>query len=276
MPKLLRDSSGIKKRKLFLMVCVAFFFSSCATIPPSTVIIPSAVVPPSVPTTKLPALSVSQPHPADLHPDVIHVIAPGETLGMLSKMYDVPVNTIVSGNHLKEGALLLPGRSLVIPRAAPLRSVVTIFPNRKWKYIIIHHSATIRGDSLAFNGAHLQRGFSGGVGYDFVIDNGTLSKVDGEIEMTPRWIKQQDGSHCKASHMNKKAIGICLVGNFDEGKVSEPQMTSLVYLLNTLRHYYKIPVRKIMGHGQVRGADTDCPGKKFPWQEFKRRLTSVS
>ena len=262
----------MKKRGLFLMVCTAFFFSSCATVPPSTVIVPGPKAPSKTTVAKTPVSAVLKASPAVLRPDAIHVVGLGETLGMIGKMYDVPVSAIASANHLKGDAVLPPGRSLVIPKASAFRSVVTLFPNKKWKYIIIHHSATPRGDSLAFNGAHLKRGFIGGVGYHFVIDNGTLGKEDGEIEATPRWLKQQDGRHCKASHMNSKAIGVCLVGNFNEGKVSEAQMTSLVDLVNTLRHYYKIPVEKIMGHGQAWGADTDCPGKKFPWHEFNNRL----
>ena len=257
----------MKIRELLLVVGTAFFLSSCATVPPSTVIIPSVTTSSAATGVKTATPVVPQVSPAVLHPDVTHVVGPGETLGMIGQMYDVPAVAIASANHLKVSAALSPGRSLVIPKAAAFRSVITLFPSRKWKYIIIHHSATEEGDSLAFDQYHLRRGFSGGVGYDFVIDNGTLSKVDGEIETAPRWLKQQDGRHCKASHMNKKAIGICLVGNFNEGKVTEAQMASLVYLVGTLRTYYRIPAKKIMGHGQVPGADTDCPGKKFPWQQ---------
>lgn len=268
----------MKKKILFLAVCSAFLFSSCATVPPSTVIVPVAakpsagtVAPPAAPAPAVPPVA-----PAAPRPDVTHIVGPGETLGRISEMYDVPAGVIASANHLKTKAPLIPGSSLVIPKASALRSVITLFPNKKWKYIIIHHSATERGDSLAFDGAHLRRGFIGGVGYDFVIDNGTLGRADGEIEVTPRWLKQQDGRHCKASRMNMKAIGICVVGNFDEGQVSGAQMASLVYLVKTLRHYYKIPVKKILGHGQVRDAETDCPGKKFPWQEFRARLKQAS
>lgn len=265
----------MKNRDLFFVVGMAFFFSSCATVHPSTVIVPNATVPFGAAVTKSPVPLVPPAPPVAVHPDAMHVVGPGETLGMLSKEYNVSAGAIASANHLKEGAALLPGRSLIIPKASVPRSIIMLFPNKKWKYIIIHHSATHRGDSLAFDGAHTRRGFIGGVGYDFVIDNGTLDRADGEIETTPRWLKQQDGRHCKASHMNSKAIGICLVGNFDEEKVSEKQMAALLYLVNTLRHYYKVPVKKIMGHGQVRGADTDCPGKKFPWQEFRSRLGAL-
>jgi len=266
----------MKKYILFLTV---FLFSSCATAPRHTSVSHVPVLnapalkaqvsklPPSMTPAPLP-----QPVPVLSRRNVAHIVAPGETLAMISQMYDVPVDPIVFANHLKKAATLSPGRSLIIPQALAPRSIIPLYPNKKWKYIIVHHSATKEGDSLAFNQYHLKRGFVGGVGYDFVIDNGTLSKVDGQIEATPRWLQQQDGRHCKASHMNQKAIGVCLVGNFNEGKVSERQMAALVYLTETLCHYYRIPEKNIIGHGKVPSADTDCPGKTFPWREFNNRL----
>ena len=90
--------------------------------------------------------------------------------------------------------------------------------------------------------------------------------------MTPRWLKQEDGAHCKASDMNTKGIGISLVGNFNDHGVSKAQMDSLVELVNKLRKYYKIPVSNIMGHKDVEGSNTECPGKNFPWAEFRKRM----
>ncbi len=105
-----------------------------------------------------------------------------------------------------------------------------------------------------------------------MIDNGTKDKQDGQIEVSPRWIKQKEGSHCRAGNMNEKAIGICLVGNFSKDNVDAKQLDALVYLINTLRKYYKIPLKRILGHDQVLGAATECPGRKFPWYKFKDRF----
>ena len=259
--------------KKYILILAVLFFSSCATAPRHP---PAPTAPPPKPAVPHAPVSLpSQPAPVPSRRDVTHVVAPGETVAMLSQMYDVPAGSIVSANHLKKSAALSSGRSLIIPQASAARSIIPLFPNKKWKYIIVHHSATQEGDSLAFNQYHLKRGFVGGVGYDFVIDNGTLSKVDGQIEATPRWLKQQEGRHCKASHMNQKAIGVCLVGNFNQGKMTEHQMEALVYLVEILCRYYKIPEKHILGHCQVPGADTDCPGKLFPWQEFHNRFKST-
>ena len=99
------------------------------------------------------------------------------------------------------------GQALLIPNAAPLKPIIPLYHSDKWKYIIIHHSATDEGNALCFDKSHSLRGFTRGLGYHFVIDNGTKGKLDGQIEISPRWIKQQDGAHTKASGFNKKSIG---------------------------------------------------------------------
>jgi len=163
------------------------------------------------------------------------------------------------------------GQRIIIPHASKIKPVISLIPSKKWRYIIIHHSATDQGNSTDIHYSHLRRGWDG-AGYHFIIDNATRGKQDGQIEITPRWLKQQDGAHCKAADMNTKGIGICLIGNFSEQRLSRKQMNSLVHLVNELKYYYKIPSRNIMGHGQVYGAKTECPGKNFPWQAFIRKL----
>ncbi|MFH1877257.1 MAG: N-acetylmuramoyl-L-alanine amidase [Candidatus Omnitrophota bacterium] len=226
-------------------------------------------------TTTHHGIKPSQPLPHTAPPiepvrgALTHSVAPGETLWRIAKMYDVDVETIKKSNNIKDVTDLEIGTRLYIPGATPRKRIVTLYPSKKWKYIIVHHSASDRGSATEFNKAHINRGWSG-VGYHFVIDNGTCGKDDGQIESTPRWTKQLDGAHCKAGGMNYNGIGICLVGNFSEptGTVTSRQMNSLVFLVNALSNYYNIPTSHIMGHGQVPGAKTECPGTKFPWAEF--------
>ncbi len=190
-------------------------------------------------------------------------------------MYDVKMEDIARANNLQDPTEIKMGQRLLIPQAAPIRPVINLYPSKKWKYIIIHHSATDEGNAFVFHKSHRNKGWET-VGYHFVIDNGTIGKEKGNIEASPRWIKQKNGAHCKASQMNYRGIGICLVGNFNKEQVSEEQLESLVYLVNTLRQYYEIPKGNIIGHGQVSGARTDCPGKNFPWREFRARLKNPS
>jgi len=246
---------------LGLILVMATFLSSCVTPPPK----PS---PACLPQTRIP------PPPAALRQDTYHIVAPGETLWRISKMYDVPAEEVARANTLTvRDPVLRKGQRLFIPDAAPLIPVITLYPSEKWQYIIIHHSATDEGNALFFDKAHLRKGWDG-VGYHFVIDNGTKGKRDGQIEVSPRWLKNMRGSHCRADGMNYRAIGICLVGNFSKDQPTPRQMQALVDLTAKLMKYYHISRSRVMGHGQVRGASTECPGTRFPWGEFNRRLNA--
>lgn len=225
-------------------------------------------------TGPLKPVGVSPQQPAFVfRQDIYHTVGPGETVWRISKMYDVNIKEVMRANNITSPQDLKMGQRLVIPNAAPLRPVIPLYRSDKWKYIIIHHSATDVGNALDFNKLHNRKGWQG-LGYHFVIDNGSKDKKEGQIEASPRWIKQLNGAHCNASQMNYKGIGICLVGNFSQDRVGEKQMESLVYLVNTLRKYYNIPTSRIIGHGQVPGARTECPGKYFPWHEFYSKLKS--
>ncbi|MFH1406692.1 MAG: N-acetylmuramoyl-L-alanine amidase [Candidatus Omnitrophota bacterium] len=249
------------KAPLFLiLICIAVCFYSCAPAPivKEPVQYPVKVVYPTI----------------EPRTDIWHVVAPGETLWRLSKIYQVNIDDIKRVNNLSNTQTLEMGQRLLIPDATSRKSVIPIYlyDTNKWRYIIIHHSATDEDNSLSLYWMHIKRGFNEGLGYHFVIDNGTYGKGNGEIEISPRWIKQRNGAHCKASGMNTKGIGICLVGNFSKDRVSQKQLDSLVQLVNILREHYKIPKENIMGHGEVPGARTECPGTNFPWYEFWKRL----
>jgi hypothetical protein len=170
------------------------------------------------------------------------------------------------------------------PRAAPMpghpsgtQGAVTAIdwvpraPERKWRFIIVHHSATPTGNAAKFDADHRAQGWDE-LGYDFVIGNGTLSG-DGQIEIGPRWVKQTTGAHCKvAGHpeYNELGIGICLVGNFNETRPTEAQMRSLAWLIRGLMERYHIPKSRVLGHGMLK--PTDCPGKQFDFKDLYSRL----
>jgi N-acetylmuramoyl-L-alanine amidase len=255
----------MKIRLIFLEILLVFVLSSCARAPIKEVSLPSGPF-----TVMGPDRIVTSP--AVPRQDVIHEVAPGETLWRISKMYDVSVDDIAMANEVQDITQLEKGQKLFIPNAAPLISIIPLYPSSKWKYIIIHHSATDVGNALSFDYVHINKKNWKSLGYHFVIDNGTQGTKNGHIEVAPRWLHQEDGAHCKADSMNSRGIGICLVGNFDTEEISSRQMESLMYLVNILKKYYNIDDKHILGHGQVNGAATDCPGKSFPWNEFRRNL----
>jgi hypothetical protein len=147
---------------------------------------------------------------------------------------------------------------------------------KSWSAIIIHHSATERGNAAIFDKDHREINGWDGIGYDFVIGNGTNSG-DGQIEVTFRWKQQITGAHCKTDNnwANKDGIGICLVGHFNNYPPSARQMQSLAELVRFLQKRYNIDTSRIYGHGTTPGARvTDCPGHMFPMARFKSMLDS--
>lgn len=205
-----------------------------------------------------------------------HEVGPMETLWRIAKEYDVDLAILMRANHISNPNEVKVGQRLKIPGTQGIRPVIPLYNTRPWSYIVIHHTATEEGNATSINRSHHQRGFWDGLGYHFLVDNGSFGKLDGQIEISPRWIKQKDGAHCNAAGMNQNGIGIALVGNFSQSNVSSNQLDSLVFLVSTLMKHYKIPLSRVLPHGSVPGKSTECPGKRFPWDTLIKRLRAVT
>jgi hypothetical protein len=148
---------------------------------------------------------------------------------------------------------------------------------RAWTAIVIHHSATDEGNAAIIDKWHRENNGWNGIGYDFVIGNGTNSD-DGEVEPTFRWRGQLTGAHAggtPGNWANEEGIGICLIGDFNRTIPTARQMNSLKQLVRFLQQRYGIPKSRVFGHGSVPGGhDTDCPGARFPMRWFKSNLAN--
>jgi len=56
------------------------------------------------------------------------------------------------------------------------------------------------------------------------------------------------------------AWGIALTGNFQIEHPTEKQLATLRGIVDQLKKIYKIPTENILGHKEVSGAQTACPG----------------
>ena len=149
----------------------------------------------------------------------------------------------------------------------------------RWKYIIVHHSATQVGGAERFDRIHRQPKSLGGqgmdeLGYHFVIGNGT-DTPDGKIEVGTRWIRQKHGAHCRvpgdaSNEYNEHGIGICLVGDFEHSRPSAAQMKSLIYLTNGLLGSTHLAKSAVHYHRDFK--NTKCPGRYFPYSRYERSL----
>ena len=135
----------------------------------------------------------------------------------------------------------------------------------RWRYVVVHNSATTKGNAKAFDRYHRNvRGMKNGMAYHFVIGNGSYSG-NGQVEVGNRWKYQIQGGHLKSLSQNQVAIGICLVGDFDNQRVRSEQLEALDELVSYLQG--KVGKAVVTTHRRINVVPTSCPGRYFPDQK---------
>jgi len=133
-------------------------------------------------------------------------------------------------------------------------------PHFPIRFIVVHYSATPRGRPVTveeIDGWHKARGWKG-IGYHYVI------YLDGSVHKgRPDNVV---GAHV-ANH-NTGALGICWIGGTVDGKSADTrtpaQTASLIALIKRLLAEH--PGAKVVGHRDMPGAATECPGfDVIPW-----------
>jgi N-acetylmuramoyl-L-alanine amidase len=119
-----------------------------------------------------------------------------------------------------------------------------------WTHIIEHHTGEEEKDAAQVKRYHLSLGWRD-VGYHYIIER------DGKVVKG----RTGTGAHCKAGGMNSKGIGIAMIGNMNNRKPTAAQYASMIELSAKLSKEHNIPVKNILGHKEVPGASTACPGK---------------
>ena len=122
---------------------------------------------------------------------IMHKLLPGETLSHITQKYEVDLAHLMKVNGIRETTRLKPGDLLLIPESKSVDRFLPYVPaSKRWKYIVIHHTATDMGDPKGMDGVHRRRGMENGLAYHFVIGNGR---------------KMQDGSIYVGNHPMKTA-----------------------------------------------------------------------
>lgn len=132
---------------------------------------------------------------------------------------------------------------------------------------MIHHSLTKDGDVKdwdAIRKYHIEERGWKDIGYHFGVE-----QIRGIYQVQIGRNLNTIGAHCKEDHMNFKAIGICVVGNYD---LAVPPAKLLGFLAQSLvvplMRKFKITSDRIVTHHDYATYKT-CPGKLFPMEDFK-------
>ena len=215
-----------------------------------------------------------------------YVVAEGDSLGTIARDHGTRAETIAALNHLADPDKLQLGQVLEIPlEGAPpptvrhplpaaLKAQLDAMPVRagRWKYIVIHHSATRTGSLQGMDHYHrYKRRMENGLAYHFVIGNGR-GMPDGQIAIGQRWRSQLKGGHLASDALNQVAIGICLVGNYEQSRPTAAQMRSLYALTGYLMQRTRTGATAVRTHRQINTKPTECPGRNFPTKALLQNL----
>jgi hypothetical protein len=140
----------------------------------------------------------------------------------------------------------------------------------RWQAIIVHDSGTMEGSALTIGAVHERLG-KGGLGYHFVINNGTV-EPDGTIEIGFRWQRQFIGDYLEgpdADWFNRHAIGICVIGDGDRAGFTDAQMRELLWLVRQLQQRFQIPRHVV--YTQI-GSESQSVSPHFPDVRFRSQL----
>ena len=202
-----------------------------------------------------------------------YIVQHGDTLGGIAMRHGTTISAIKHANNLSSDLVRIGQKLQVssIPSSASpdllanVRAATAKINVRRdnWKRIVVHHSAIKYGNAKKYDAAHRQRGMQNGLAYHFLIGNG-IDSGDGEIEIGPRWKKQLLGGHVRSYNINLTAIGICLVGNFEQTHPSKKQLDAFTQLMDWLQRDVLKKKTHFAGHKELKGEQTVCPGKNFP------------
>ena len=134
---------------------------------------------------------------------------------------------------------------------------ITNFKNPlMWQHIVIHHSLTEDGQTVEWNSI---RQYHKSKGWDDIGYHAGLELVGDRYEYQIGRPLDMQGAHTLG--MNDKALGICVVGNFDLVAPNGKQLWLLSSLCRAFMSRFSIPIQNVNFHRDF--ADKSCPGRLF-------------
>ncbi len=223
--------------------------------------------------------------------DRTYIVQRHDTLFSIARRHGLSASQLAEHNGLTGHAQVYVGQHLRVPgksppptkaeastAAAPLNQswqqaiVKAPVSPRRWKYIVIHHSGMPEGSLKSIDHYHrAERHMEHGLAYHFLIGNGNGMR-DGEIAVGNRWTEQFAGGHLRSEEQNQIALGICLIGNFDQTKPTGKQLRSLEGLTRALMKRCDLSASTVKVHRQINIVPTECHGSKFPTASFLATL----
>ena len=118
--------------------------------------------------------------------------------------------------------------------------------------LILHHSGTTTCTPDGIHNSHVGNGWAG-IGYHYLV------RKDGTIYRG----RPEDTVGAHAYGANSHSIGVCFEGNYQVDSMPSAQLVAGQKLVSGIKQRWGIS--KVIGHKDVTGSTTDCPGLNFPF-----------
>lgn len=172
---------------------------------------------------------------------------------LLSQMHALRKSRIAKAKSVKKAA------------ASPAPKIVK--HNWDWRYqpsrlqppkgIVLHNTGAAKSSAEGIHAYHKSIGWAG-IGYNFLV------MIDGTIH-------EGRGEHLAGAHamgVNSRTFGVAAEGNYDREKtMPQAQFDAIVSLCRWLDRRH--PGMYLVGHRQVPGNSTSCPGRYYPLSRIK-------
>jgi len=142
---------------------------------------------------------------------------------------------------------------------------------RRIDYVVVHHSVTV--DTAADNWNELWTIHTVGNGWLDIGYNAVVEMVDG-VPLA-HFGRPDHVIPAHAEGFNDNSLGICIIGNFSLA-APDPLLT-MVAARRVVAPWvvqYGVPIENILGHREVPGASTECPGLLFDMDAFRAEVNS--
>lgn len=142
-------------------------------------------------------------------------------------------------------------------------------------YLTIHHSKTKDGKTVSWGAIRKYHTINpklmwSDIGYHFGVE-----LIYDHFEVLLGRMPYMQGAHCRAGGMNRRALGLCVIGDFDRVEPPEMQFDLAAGVCSWICHMLNIPVENVKGHREHDPRKT-CPGEKFDMDAFRVKVNLVN
>lgn len=211
-----------------------------------------------------------------------YVVQKGDSLADICYAHSQPLSRVTRVNNLASPDKIYPGQTLLLPLDASMSMITPQLREElekaevksgRWKYIVVHHSGSQMDSPQIMDNYHRRvRKMENGLAYHFVVGGSGPRMEDGEVYIGDRWKEQLQGGHVASDELNDEALGICLVGNFNNAPPTPSQMRALSDLIEYLEERCRLNSEDVFTHNGINPKPTQCPGRKFSLKDLRARL----